>query len=221
MKHIDFHTHILPRADHGSDSVETSLKQIELSRTAGIEVIVATPHFYPHRHALDKFLSRRSLAAAEIKKHSDSNVIIGAEILLCDSLDKLTNLESLCIENTRTLLIELPFWDFRQEYITTVDKLIGDGYSVVLAHADRYPKDNIEKLVNLGAKIQLNASALSKFFVKRHLYEWIDRGLVVAIGSDIHMADKCAYKKFAKARKRLGEEFDKIMLESEKILFSK
>ena len=28
---VDFHSHILPRADHGSDSVETSLKQLKLA----------------------------------------------------------------------------------------------------------------------------------------------------------------------------------------------
>jgi hypothetical protein len=35
--------------------------------------------------------------------------------------------------------------------------------------------------------------------MKKHVRSWLDRGLVVAIGSDIHMADKKAYVSYKKA----------------------
>ncbi|MEE3459824.1 MAG: CpsB/CapC family capsule biosynthesis tyrosine phosphatase, partial [Candidatus Faecousia sp.] len=41
---IDFHAHILPGADHGSDGLETSLRQLALAEEAGVDTIVATPH---------------------------------------------------------------------------------------------------------------------------------------------------------------------------------
>ena len=41
----DFHSHVLPGADHGSDSVETSERQLELVDGAGIDRVVAAPHF--------------------------------------------------------------------------------------------------------------------------------------------------------------------------------
>ena len=37
----DFHSHVLPGADHGSDSVETSERQLELLNGAGIDRVVA------------------------------------------------------------------------------------------------------------------------------------------------------------------------------------
>ena len=42
---VDFHTHILPGADHGSDSVETTLRQLEFARDAGVKRLIATSHF--------------------------------------------------------------------------------------------------------------------------------------------------------------------------------
>ena len=63
---VDFHSHILPNADHGSDSLETSLKQLLLAKEFGVKRIIATPHFYPHRHTLQAFLARRNKAFEEL-----------------------------------------------------------------------------------------------------------------------------------------------------------
>ena len=211
MKIIDFHTHILPGADHGSDSIETSLAQIELSKSANVDIIVATPHFYPHKHNLDKFVERRARAYASLMKKSDAKIIQGAEVLLCDKLENMENLDVLCVEGTKTLLVELPFSEFRDSYKDTVEALIDSGYNVVLAHAERYPKESINKLLDVGAVIQLNVSSISRFFIKRHVREWLNLGYVVALGSDIHMLNKNFYKKFNKAKCKLKGKFEDIM----------
>ena len=221
MKNIDFHAHILPKADHGSDSLETSLKQIELSASANIDIIIATPHFYPHRHSLESFIKKRNESYSLLKDNSNFKVILGAEVLLCDNIDRLENLDALCIENTKILLIELPFSDFRNEYITSVERLISNGYTVVLAHVERYPKENIEKLISLGALLQCNASAFSKIFIKGHIKKWLKEGLIVALGSDIHKADTDAYKKVIKAKKKLADEYENIMKKTETLLYEK
>ena len=46
---LDYHAHILPGCDHGSSSVDMSLKQMDMAKEAGIQTICATPHFYPHK----------------------------------------------------------------------------------------------------------------------------------------------------------------------------
>jgi len=219
MKIIDFHTHILPRADHGSDSLETSLKQIEFSKNAEVDVLVATSHFYPHLHRVSDFLKRRAVSYNELTNSTDADIVLGAEVLLCEGLNKLVGLDELAIGNSRTILLELPFTSFKQEYADCVDDMIGMGYNIVLAHADRYPEENIERLLPLGAKIQLNTSSLSGFMTKKHLFRWIEKGYVVALGSDIHMADKKAYSSFIKARKKLGNSFNEIMEKTNNILF--
>ncbi len=223
IKNIDFHAHILPSVDHGSDSIETTCEQLRYAQNAGIDLIVATPHFYPHKHNIDKFLNARLNAFNQVIKTVSSmniniDIIAGAEILLCENLDKLKGIENLAIEGTKTLLIELPFSDFRNEYVFCIESLINKGFTIVLAHADRYDFKNIEALVSIGAKLQINASALSKIFIKPHIKSWLDRDLVVALGSDIHMSDKTAYIKYKKMQKKINKYFDKIMSNTEKLL---
>lgn len=215
---VDFHSHILPRVDHGSDSVETSSNQIVYAKNSGIEGIIATSHFYPHKHKAESFLKRRNEAYLRLKEQFNSDlpvdIRLGAEVLVCAGIEKLPELSELCIYGTKTLLLELPFTGFSEEYARSIENIILDGYDVVLAHADRYRSSDIDYLVSLGAKIQLNASSLVGLFKNKTYYGWIDKGIVVGIGSDIHMNDKGAYLTFAKAARKLGSEFLPIMEKS-------
>ncbi|MBR2086968.1 MAG: capsular polysaccharide biosynthesis protein, partial [Oscillospiraceae bacterium] len=59
----EYHCHILPGIDDGSDSAETSLKMVEQMKQQGVERIVATPHFYAHREkSVANFLAKRQVA---------------------------------------------------------------------------------------------------------------------------------------------------------------
>ena len=61
---LDYHAHILPRCDHGSDGVETSLRQLAMAAVAGIRTVCAPPHFYPHRENAAASLERRARCPA-------------------------------------------------------------------------------------------------------------------------------------------------------------
>lgn len=225
MKNIDFHSHILPKADHGSDNIETSVFQIKHAVSCGIDTIIATPHFYPHRHTVGQFLECRARAYDELLEAVRTNgyninIISGAEVLICDGLDRLPGLSNLCIGNTKTLLLELPFSDFHSDFPEVVSRLISGGFGVILAHADRYSPVNVEKMIEAGATVQLNVAALSKFFLNDACLSWIERGLVVGIGSDIHQRDVSLFKKFKKVRRRFGPHFEQIMIKSSQILKS-
>ena len=217
---VDFHAHILPRADHGSNSVQTSLKQLRLAAEAGVKRIVATPHFYPHRHTLRAFLDRRENAYYQLKAHvfeGAPKIRLGAEVLICDNIERFEGLDKLCLSGTNILLLELPFNDFNDNFCISVENLISMGYDVVLAHADRYVPEDIERLVELGAKIQLNAISVATFFKNKQLYNWVQRGVTVALGSDIHGEDPIAYKKFEKAQIKLSDYIHKIKAKSDAI----
>ena len=220
---IDFHSHILPGLDHGSTSVDTSLSQLSLARDAGVSGIVATSHFYPHMHNARDFAEKREKAYKELMsayKAETPRLFIGAEVLICEGINRMPDLELLCIEGTRCLLLELPLGIDRAEpYVDTVESLISDGYQIILAHADRYPSVVIDRFVKLGAKIQLNASSLSGVVVKRHVKNWIQKEKVVALGSDIHGADTRSYKKFTKAIAKLDGRAESIMQASYSILY--
>ena len=217
---VDFHSHILPEADHGSTSVETSLFQLHSAYNNGVRRIVATPHFYPNSHSVDSFLERRNRAFCELYKSMTPElpkIKLGAEVLICGGIENMENIDKLFIEGTNVLLLELPFSNFESSFANSVDKLVTSGVNVILAHADRYPTESVERLIACGAKIQLNAASLAGCFRQRRLYDWMSRGCVVALGSDIHGNDKRAYKLFNSAIAKIGDNGEYIKSESDKI----
>ena len=64
----DFHSHILPGIDDGSDSLETSLAMLRMEAEQGISRVVATPHFYPRYDSPEHFLKRRAEAEAVLRE---------------------------------------------------------------------------------------------------------------------------------------------------------
>lgn len=204
---VDFHSHILPRADHGSSSVEMSLSQLEYAKDNGVKRVIVTPHFYPNIHYVDAFLEKRRAAYERLLSSIPEGmpeIRLGAEVLICENIHNIEELDSLCVEGTKTLLLELPKENLGFDFTSTVLELEDKGYSVVLAHADRYHFSDVQRLVDVGAKVQLNASALVSVFTKPAYRKWITDRTLVAIGSDIHLDDKKAYKNFRKAIKKLG-----------------
>ena len=84
---LDYHAHILPGCDHGSDGLATSLKQVEMAASAGVKTICATPHFYPHKESVESFLRRRKKTAGLLLRELPENaplIQLGAEVLICD-----------------------------------------------------------------------------------------------------------------------------------------
>ena len=220
MNIVDFHTHIIPKADHGSSSIETSLFQVNEALANGVSRIIATPHFYPTSHKMETFLQRRNEGYLQLREalgDSPVQIKLGAEVLFCDSIEELPNLEKLFIEGTNSLLLELPFSTFAESYTDSVYALKKRGVDVILAHADRYPTEHIEKLVEYGARLQLNADSLVGFFKRKSLYKWLERGLVIALGSDIHGNDRTAYQCFTKASMKIDHYLPYIKRESDKI----
>lgn len=215
---VDFHAHILPGADHGSSSLQTSLAQIKLANECGVDKIIATPHFYPSMMSVEQFLTLRENAYQLLRPHIDTTSIrLGAEVLICDNIQNLPDLDKLCLYGSRTLLLELPFNHFDKNFKYIISDLVKDGYEVILAHADRYIEADIELLINYGAKIQLNVDSLDVFFGRKQLYSWMESGYVVAFGSDIHGENKKAYKHFINATKKASKYWPLIDKASEEI----
>lgn len=219
---IDFHCHILPGADHGSDSTETSLDQLTEAAAQGISKLVATPHFYPHRHRVEDFLARREKALARLQKatlpQNCPDIYLGAEVLLCPGLENLAGLEKLCVQNTDILLLELPFSDITEDHYETVEALAESGrFRIVLAHIDRYPAEVIRRMADLGdITMQLNAEGVCKSY--KLCAPWLDTDRIVALGSDMHNHQNNYNKLWPAARKKLGAQFGTVMTRTNDLL---
>jgi protein-tyrosine phosphatase len=213
---FDFHSHILPGADHGASDRAESGRILRAAKQAGIETIAATPHFYPHRHHVSGFLERREAAKnriAEICATEDvPNVLLGAEVLACPGIDNMPGLDQLTLENTNILLLEMPFIvaELTEELFETVERLIDEQHFVIfMAHANRYPDFCVDRMVSMGAKLQLNLEDICSFRESRRAKRWIKEGLVYAVGSDVHHDEKI-YKKLKKSSKIVMSALERI-----------
>ena len=70
---IDFHSHILPRVDHGSSGMTETTKQLQLVSNAKVDVLVATPHFYPNADSADSFLHKVQAATERLQAASSAH----------------------------------------------------------------------------------------------------------------------------------------------------
>ena len=215
MNQIDFHAHILPRCDHGSDGLETSLQQLKLAREAGVDVICATSHFYGHHSSVESFLEKRRRCYEELTAHAPENgprVLLGAEVLAFEGIDRLPDLKELRLQGTKVLLLEMPFTRWSEGLLDSVEAISDDeDFQIVLAHVDRYDRKAVEQLFRLNrVKGQVNADNLKQRFGMRHLREWTREGLIVAVGSDIH-GTETGYKDWLTSQRRYAEDWTAIM----------
>lgn len=199
---VDFHAHILPGADHGSDRLETSLRQLDIIASYGIEYVVATPHFYPTSDNLDRFFSRINDSVEELKRGmrpGSPKVFRGAEVLICDGIDRMEGLEALAVDGTNCILLEMPMTRWNDATFDTVDAITRSGLTPVMVHIDRYEPKYIDELMKLDVLAQLNPGVFASFRGRRFAEKWLSSGKVAAVGSDLHMANEKDYKAFANA----------------------
>lgn len=222
---FDMHAHILPMADHGSDSVETSLAQLRLAKAAGVDVILATPHFYlRERDTIPAFLARRARAMEALQTaiaasgETLPHVILGAEVTLQVDMDKLPDLEQLCIADTNFILLEMPDYKWSGWVHRALDAIYQRGLRPIIAHLDRYDHACAEALLDTDNLIQVNASAFCPLFLRGRWRDLVARDLVHFIGSDIHGRDPDGYASFTKAMRYLGPLGDQLMQNAAELL---
>ena len=206
---LDYHAHVLPGCDHGSDSVETSRKQLAMAAAARVRTVCATPHFYPHKESIPSFLQRREASAQLLRENLTADALqlqLGAEVLICDGMERLDGLSRLCRGETNELLLEMPFYQWSESIWDTLYALCERrDIEIVLAHAERYPPEAIEQLIRDNVALQLNSECLTRPLHRKRYLKWIKNGSVKYLGSDIHMLGN-GYRDFEKCRRLLKKE---------------
>lgn len=198
---IDFHSHILPAIDDGSDSVETSLAMLRESWDQGVALMFATPHFYADEDDPASFLRRRNAAHARLCEAMEADggvfpqIMLGAEILYFPGISVADEIVELGMGKTPFLLIEPPMMPWRDSMLDEIE-LLGENFDriPVIAHVDRYMhmlRDHslFDRLAGRHVLIQVNAS----FFLNRDLapmaMEFLRQRRIQFIGSDCHNMD--------------------------------
>ena len=191
----DYHSHIVPDIDDGSESVEMSLNMIKMMKRQGIERIVATPHFYAHRqhHGVEGYIKKRndafySLLAAD---PAIKNIHLGAEVAIEKGISELEGIENLAISGTNLILLELPYAPY-SDWMGEEVYNIACQYDLmpIIAHIHRYStwysKSNIETMLGFDAIFQFNAEAFEHFESRRFVSKVINKGVPFCFGTDAH-----------------------------------
>ena len=100
------------------------------------------------------------------------------------------------------MLLEMPTRDWDSTLLATVRAIRKLGFTVVLAHIDRYPFRDVEKLLAEGFLAQINASALFRLFGTSRYAELLANEQIVALGSDLHGDSPKGYRAFSRLRQK-------------------
>lgn len=218
----DIHCHILPYVDDGAEHMEETEHLLKAQEDQGVRVVCATPH---HRHRMfdssDEAVLRQLDRVRSFLASSDLSLqlFLGREYY-CDDffLKRMEQGPLITMGDGNTVLMEFSSRYSVEDISKYVLRAKAEGYQPLVAHVERYPAmgnnpANAEKLIALGAKLQINAGSVlgrEGLFQKRFVWKLMKQGLVYVIASDAHDPEyrppelgACA----AKVERKMGEAY--------------
>lgn len=216
---VDFHSHILPEIDDGSESLPQSLAMLRMEAEQGIRQVVATPHFYAHQDNLEHFIKKRERAEQCLKKSMANlqelpDVIVGAEVHYFQGISESEEISSLAIGQTNYILIEMPDSPWSNDMYLELSLLHKKrGLMPIVAHVDRYLEcfrtyGIPQRLAAIPVLVQANADFFLNSRTAGRAIHLLKGGYIHLIGSDCHnMRSRKPNLGFAvnAIQKRLGE----------------
>ena len=198
---IDFHSHVLPGIDDGAKDLETSVAMLKESKRQGVTTVVCTPHYYGRKRSPERFFEKRREAYDLLAPHipDGMELKLAAEVFFTeDSVISNEQLAQFCIEGTRYVMIELPFTPkIAERVFERLEAFIAETDCIpIIAHVDRYPAvlkkpAILKRLTEMGCLLQMNAQALEVKGVKSFALAALKKGLISAVGTDMHnMSDR-------------------------------
>lgn len=215
---IDWHSHILPGVDDGSQNLNESLTLLKMLATQGVDTVVATPHFFANDESVTDFVKRRNEAFECLKKAFKPEcpkILLGAEVRYYSGIGRMADLKNLRIEGSRLLLLEMPMSKWTEYTIRELIELASTrDIKLVLAHIERYfslqSSSVWQRLYENGVLMQVNASYFNDFSTKRKAINQLANGGIHFVGSDCHNTKTRAPqmdKAFRIIKKKLGDDF--------------
>jgi protein-tyrosine phosphatase len=218
--------------DDGSRDVAESISMINMQVSQGVDMVVATPHFYANDETVDSFLDRRKRALDLLKAElpeGPPEIILGAEVRYYQGISRMDGLKALRIEGSKLLLLEMPMSSWTECMIRELIEMSGrSGIKIVLAHMERYltlqTQDTWNRILECGILMQANASFFASFSTKRKALTLLKEDNIHFIGSDCHNVTSRPpqiSKAFETIKKKLGEDYIHQMNEYGSFLIAK
>lgn len=221
---IDFHSHILPNIDDGSQSIEETFNLIKEAEKVGFESIISTSHYlegYYETNAPEREVWLNAIYENLKSKNIKIKLYLGNEIYLSENIiELLEEGKASTINNTSYVLFELPMNIEPLNLYNLVYEMIQNKLVPILAHPERYTymqkePELIYDLVKKGVLLQCNyGSILGKYGLNAQIIikKLLENNMVNFLGSDVHR-EKTIYPLIPKSLKMIEEIIGKEKLE--------
>lgn len=216
---LDIHAHIIPGVDDGASNISEALGLLKMLKTQGVDAVIATPHFYADTLNLDEYTQRVSQSFAVLKQAAQTQglpeLFLGYEVFYFNNMSNSDELKKLCINQSRYILIELPYADINDRILNDIYNIQSNqGLIPIIAHIERYSKfrgfeDLLRLIVNSDIEAQINADAVLGGPFKRISIKLILNEMCSYIASDAHSVSKrppMIAEAFKKIEKKFGPE---------------
>ncbi len=229
----DLHCHILPNIDDGAKNLDVAVEMLNMQKEQGVRQVMFTPHFKIDEMTYDTFVQKREksqqlLSSHEAYRNSGITFKTGCEVYFSLKLLELEDLQSLCFEGTDYILIEFSTKMKPYGIREALMKLIGLGYTPILAHVERYGyfAENPVLLYDLvmdGCLAHINAETLLKNSVRRKTaMKYLKWDLVHFLCSDSHSNEHRTpniKEGYEVIRKEFGEEYVQWLISNSEKVF--
>lgn len=194
----DIHCHVLPYVDDGAEHLEEMQQLLTEQARQGIRLVCATPHLRQGMfNAGDEEVKRQFERARDyIRTQKLPITLCLSREYHCDDrfLTLLEQGRVLPMGNGNTILVEFSSRHSVETICDRLEKVIRAGYRPLVAHAERYPAvregiAQVERLIGLGAMIQINAGSVlgrEGWRQKHFCWELMRQDMVHVVASDAH-----------------------------------
>jgi len=199
----DIHSHILFDLDDGSKSIEESIELLKKLKDIGFNNIILTPHYiegseYSCNNS-EKNKKLKQLKEEVLNQNIDINIYLGNEIFINNNIyDLIKSGEIKTLNNTRYILVELPFHNQIVNLEDIIYELKIKGLIPIIAHPERYSYfqknyKEVDRLREEGFIFQGNYASILGYYGKESqklLKYMLKKQYIDYLGTDIHRISK-------------------------------
>jgi len=226
----DIHSHLIPGIDDGVKTLEEAVDLIRDLHASGIKRIVTTPHIRGEIYENTPEIIMAGLQKVKTvlaEENIPVDMYAAAEYFIDDYFihSLRDNIPFMTFSKDNHILVEFSHYSPPLNYKTIIYDLQLAGYTVVLAHPERYlylhkKFDTYKDLYNRGVQYQLNLVSLVGYYDQMSLRtadKLIDAGMYTFVGSDVHNKFYMQACKKALRTKSYEKLFDKCNIMNDQI----
>jgi len=199
----DIHSHILFDVDDGAKNIEESIELLKKLKEIGFKNIILTPHYIEGSEYSSKNPEKKEkfnqIKEELLNQKIDINIYLGNEIFINNNIYELIkNGEIRTLNNTRYILVELPFHNQIVNLEDIIYELKIKGLIPIIAHPERYTYfqknyKEVDKLREEGFLFQGNYASILGYYGKESqklLKYMLKKQYIDYLGTDIHRTSK-------------------------------